>query len=1035
MTWRKWVVRSLVSMVACALVAAGFAYQHWTNPVIVRMQVIANLEKHFPGVRVSLESAHLRLLGGISFRELRLSRRDDSDRTVFLYIPSGSIALDKEQLFSGQQVLGRIECYKPILHLICGPDGVWNVAGLAPPTPEIAIPILRLRDATVVVEDQRHRPDASPLEIRDVNLVLINDPHDPPTVSQLRFTGAGTVDLGGSVHVEGTLDRLSDAFSAALELPQFPVDGSLIQRLSKFCPEAAIHARQLTGTGKLQAEISFHPESPQPWRHKIRCQLTGGKLRHARIPFPLEDLDAAVRCVDGQVTLEHLTARSGATHFRLSGKASACHLDAESVEGRLQVDHLPITKELFAALPKRVQEIDEDYAPQGTCNLDIGFSCRGGQWQEHCTIRPENMAAVCAKFPYRLENISGRIEQELDPARSLDHLTVDLTGYAGSQPVFINGHVEGKKPASVNISIRAKDVPIDEQLITALEPEFQKLVHSFQPKGYADVEAYIRRAQGKRHFANEYVLHVHDACVTYEAFPYPLEQVSGTLTIQPDHWEYRDFQGTHKGAEFRSQGESVVTPQGKQALVQITGTNLALDAELRAALKRPAVETACQKLDLQGRMNCQARVIIPPGREEPDIDVIVTPLACTIKPDFFPYRLAELCGTVHYRKHAVELQKLRAHHGPTVLSLEKGNVSFHDDDSFSVALVNLQSNCIVPDEEFIHALPPALRETCTSLRLTEPLALLVANLTVSIPAGQGTPPKIHWDGGVRLKDATLLVGVPFTGVNGILWCNGEHHGDFGDVTGDLMLEQATVFSQTLRGIHSKIVVEAKQPSFLVFPNLDAHLYGGELGGAVRVGFGPTLGYEADLIGLHMELQEFSTSNHLGPKAQQSGLVDAHLHLQGQGSGWSGLHGWGSIDVPNGKMYNLPLLLDLLKFLSLHWPDGTFLEEAHVRFTVERQLVDISRIDLLGAAISLGGRGTVDLANSAYDMELYAVWGRIVQLSPSPIKEIWPAISENLLKIRMKGKLGETPRFEKVPVPGLSEPLQRVLERLAGRQSG
>ena len=1062
MTWRKWVVRSLVSTVASVLVAATFAYHHWTSPALVRMQVIANLEEHFPGVRVSLESAHLRLLGGISFRELHLSRRDDDNFTEFLYIPSGTIALDKEQLLSGQQVLRRIECYKPILHLICGQDGVWNVAGLVPPTPEVAIPILRLRDATVLVEDQRHvgggvvesrgggrktpphhlttsppSPllEASPLEIRDVNLVLINDPHDPPTVSQLRFTGTGMVDLGGSVHVEGTLDRLSDAFSASIELPQFPVDGSLIQRLSKFCPEAGIHARQLTGTGKLQAEISFHPESQQPWRHQVRCQLTGGKFRHARIPFPFEDLDASIRCVDGQVTLEKLTARSGATHFRLSGRASAWRPDADIFDGRLQVDHLSVTKELFAALPDRLQEVDEDFAPQGTCSLEIGFTCRGGQWQEHCTIRPENMAAVCAKFPCRLENITGMLEQELDEVRSLDRLLVDLTGYAGSQPVSINGQVEGKKPASVNISIRAKDVPIDEKLITALEPEFQNLVHSFRPKGYADIEAYIRRTQGNRRFANEYVLHVHDGCVTYEVFPYPLEQVSGTLTIQPDHWEYHDFQGTHKGAEFRSQGESVATPQGKQALVEITGTNVGLDAELRSALKRPAVETAWQKLDLRGRMNCKARVILPPGRDEPDIDVIVTPLACTIKPDFFPYHLADLCGTVHYRKHAVQLHDIRAHHGSTLLSLEKGNVTFHADDSFTVDLVNLAINPTVPDREFIQALPPTLSQTCSSLRIKEPLALQVTSLTVLVPAEQGTPPTIHWDGGVRLKDATLLIGVPFTGVNGIIWSKGEHHGDFGNVTGDLVLAQATVFNQTLRGIHSKIVVDAQRPDFLVLPNLDGHLHGGEIGGAIRVGFGPTVGYEADLTALHMELQEFSTSNHLGPDAQQSGLVNARLYLQGQGSDLNGLNGWGSIDVPNGKMYNLPLLLDLLKILGLHWPDRTLFEEAHVRFTMERQVVDISRIDLLGAAVSLGGRGTVDLGSHSYNMELYAVWAYIVQLSPPVIRDIWPTISKNLLKIKMTGKLGETPHFEKEPVPGLSEPLQRVLERWIGKQSG
>jgi hypothetical protein len=1027
-------------MVAGAVAAAAFAYQHWTSPAIVRMQVIAALEEHFPGIRVSLESAQLRLLGGIFFRELRLSRRDDPSRTDFIYVPSGTISHDKEQILSGKLAIRRIEWYKPILHLIRGQEGDWNVAGLAPPTPEVAIPTLRLKDATLLVEDRRTISEATSLEIRDVNLVLINDPYQPPAVSRLTFKGAGHgwwgADLGSTVQVEGTMDLLSRELTASVELPQFSVDGSLVQRLSKFCPEAAVHARQLTGTAQLRAEISYHPEAQQPWRHKVHGRLAGGKFRHAQLPFALEDLDAAIRCVDGQITLEKLTARSGAAQFRLSGRFLTWSMDTDILDGRLEIDHLPATRELFEALPARLQEIEQDYAPQGAFSLGIDFSCRAGQWREHCTIRPENVAAVCAKFPYRLERITGTIEHEIDLSRSFERLEVDLTGFTGPQPIFIKGEVEGKKPASVTFSIRAKDVPIDAKLVAALEPEFQKLVRSFQPKGYADIEAYVRRPQGECRFANQYILHFHDACVTYEVFPYPLEQVSGTLTIQPDRWEYRDFHGIHKGGEFRSYGGSVPRPQGKGAQVEITGSNVLLDAELRSALKRPAVETAWQKLNPSGRMSFKALVILPPGQEDPDIDVIVTPLACTIKPEFFPYSLVDLCGTVHYRQHEVELQKLRAHHGSTLLSLEKGNVSFHADDSFSVNVVNLQSNRIVPDAEFIRALPPTLSQACTSLRIQEPLSLLLTSLAVWVPAEPGTPPQIQWDGGVRLKDATLLAGVPFTGVNGIIWSKGEHRGgNFGNVSGDLVLAQATVFNQTLRNIHSQILVDAKRPDFLLFPNLDAHLYGGEVGGTVRVGFGSTVGYEADLTALHLELQEFSTSNHLGPNAQQSGLVNAHLYLKGQGTDLSGLKGWGSIDVPNGKMYNLPLLLDLLKFLSLHWPDRTFFEEAHVRFTVDRQIVDISRIDLLGAAISLGGRGTVDLGNNSFNMELYAVWGYIVQLSPPLIKEIWPEVSKKVFKIKMKGKLGETPGFERELVPGLSEPLERVLERLRGKPSG
>src|SRR5439155_3199501 len=258
--------------------------------------------------------------------------------------------------------------------------------------------------------------------------------------------------------------------------------------------------------------------------------------------------------------------------------------------------------------------------------------------------------------------------------------------------------------------------------------------------------------------------------------------------------------------------------------------------------------------------------------------------------------------TVHYRQHEVELRELSAthmsaHDGATLVSLEKGKVVFNPDGSFWVELINLLGNPTVPDRDFIRALPPALGKGCTSLRIERPVSLLIANLAVAVPAERESPPQIRWDGGVRFKDATLVAGVPFERVNGLIWSHGEHRGVLGNVRGNLDFLEATVFGQTLRGLHSQVLVDAREPDVLVLPNLEAHLYGGEVGGEVRVDFGPLLRYEAHLTALQIQLEELSRANHFGPNPPENGLVSAHLHLKGEGSDLSGLKGSGSIDVP------------------------------------------------------------------------------------------------------------------------------------------
>jgi len=52
-----------------------------------------------------------------------------------------------------------------------------------------------------------------------------------------------------------------------------------------------------------------------------------------------------------------------------------------------------------------------------------------------------------------------------------------------------------------------------------------------------------------------------------------------------------------------------------------------------------------------------------------------------------------------------------------------------------------------------------------------------------------------------------------------------------------------------------------------------------------------------------------------------------------------------VDVPNGKMYRLPLLLDLLKWLGLRLPDRTAFEQAHVTFAIDGDRAQINQLDL------------------------------------------------------------------------------------------
>src|SRR2546423_956388 len=102
MTWRKWVVRGLVFSALGGLGLLALLYQAWTNPEAVRRLVLDKLGVRFLNVSVALESARLRLLGGIVVHDLRMARSDGLDRADFLYVPEAVIFHDKEQMLQGK---------------------------------------------------------------------------------------------------------------------------------------------------------------------------------------------------------------------------------------------------------------------------------------------------------------------------------------------------------------------------------------------------------------------------------------------------------------------------------------------------------------------------------------------------------------------------------------------------------------------------------------------------------------------------------------------------------------------------------------------------------------------------------------------------------------------------------------------------------------------------------------------------------------------------------------------------------------------
>jgi len=1072
MSWRKWMVRGLVFSIVGACACAGYVYRYWTNPAAVRRHVCTFLKAYFPGAAITLDGAHMSLLGGIVLSDLRLARRDNPDhggpdQVEFVHIPSATIYHDKEKLLDGVLSIRKMEVDHLRLRIVRERDGGWNLAGVCKlAAPDVPMPTLVVHDATLVLEDRLEGANLSSVEINHVNLTFVNDP-----LAIVQIDGRARSELLGDLEIHGTRNRRTGDLAFSLQVQGVTVTPALLQRIALRCPNGTLDGLRLEGQADILANIAYTPQSTQDpaapcFAYNVNCRLTHGRLRHPRVPIDLDEIDAQIRCQDGVVQLEDFKASSGKAQVWARGRGLLPCPDCD-FEGELEIKHLPL-HEFFAKLPERYEQLkklDQLFRPEGPATIRVECARRAGQWTRRvsggesiASLQPEGIQAKFDKFPYPLERLSGALKLNLASGRT----EVDVLAYAGIRPVLIKGSWQGKgEQTNASIDIQADDVTLDDKLLEALRhgTHFYDLARSFHARGKGDIKAFVRHVPGAKAFANECHVHFHHADINWEQFPYPLGGVSGILDIYPHSMRFYDFEGRHGDGIIVVQGrttpETGHEPEDKKPrlIIDIAGKNIALDVALRHAMEaHPTLLKTWETFAPSGRTDFTASVdrLKGPAPEAvvlQDMSVSVDMRGGVIRPFFFPYALADLTTQFHYHQHRVNLNRLSARHGNTQVTLGASTVDLHPGGDlqpgggFYADLKQLRAHDLRTDTDFINALPPALKSACSALDVKDPVQIQT-DLVILMPSEPGSEPDIYWDGQLWLKTARLRTGLELSNVTGRLASRGRHRhdskrGQLLEVNGNFHLDQAVLLKQPFYDVQGNFHVLDKEPEVLVL-GLKAPLFGGDVSGQVRMEMNKSkTRYSLNLTASQVDLNEFGRHN-LGGESKLKGQAGGRLVLNGLDTGIDSLEGNGRIEIPRGHIYpyNLPLLIDLLKLLALRAPDRTMFDEANAVFRVNGSRVHVDRLELLGNAVSLYGNGDFKLDGADVKLDFYPSWGRVEQLMPEVLRSIPAEIGKQMLKVEMRGQVGPNPKdlkLTKRPVPIVTDPLLAVWDKMTGNE--
>ena len=950
---------------------------------------------------------------------------------------------DLRELLSGKPTVKRVTVRRMRVRATCHRNGVWNAARLLP-LPDFggSVPAIVVEDSTLELLDLC-RKSGGAWVLRNINLSA-QTPHDGAArENQWQFSGHLLGDHFKRVKLQGCVDTQKGSWTA-----WGTIDGlEMSERLTDALPNDVAQYLSVLATLRARAHFEFRvghePGDDQPIRYVVQGHLSEGRVDDPRLPLSFTDLEADVHADNQQLRIEHVTARSGPTSLQLTCHCQRYLGDSPQLTLTASVSQLPLDERLHGVLPVQFLDEWEKFLPAGVVDARIDVRTVGNQFVPDVTVTCRDVSFAYHKFPLRLQQGNG-VLQLVGNRVSVR----DFTAVAGGQTIHLSADFQNPGPHATGwLDLRsAGPVPVDHELIEAMTPTGQKIVRSLQPTGGVTLaRGRIERRTPDELPHSRWEIELVDCSLQYERFPYAIHKISGRLILADNRWEFQDLRGSHASSYILCSGGWVPAASdmpGGELILNFKCWDVPLDDSLRNAVgklqagagrfwdsMRPRGTVDHVAISVRHDSHAQHTTFDVAAEKWPP-DQNVDGRSITVHPTWFPLRLDDCTGLVHFSNGEFQFRNVTAVRGNSRVELAgQGRVS--PDESWDVSLTRVTADALPVDHELIDALPEPMRPAVRQLKYR---GLISINGKSSFRGGAGQPLTADWDLLLDIDDGALDNQLKLEHVYGGVRLIGEKKAQGFHSRGILEIDSLvtrTVQVSQLQGpfwINARQLVVGSRVSVAQGGSPPRQLTAKAMGGDVTLDahllFDDELRFALDATMANGDVADFSRSIH-SQRHDISGKVFAVLHLAGTAAGLHTLQGNGQVRLREANIYELPVMVQLLKVLRLRQPDATAFTSSDVDFRVQDELLFLDRIDFSGDAISLKGKGRIDL-NRQINLDFYALLGRHEFQLPV-IRTLLAEASRNILSIQVVGDI-DAPQVNEKPLPELDETLQRLFPK-------
>jgi hypothetical protein len=1033
-------VKWTLGLTLVGAIALGFYAYHRLDEE-VRATVEQRLGEKYPHLKVSVRAAHLVQGEGIRVRGLSIIEPNPSGPQEELFFVDEMFvhcSTDPRVLLQGKLDVARVTLRKPIVRAALRHDGRWSAAQLLPlPSFGPGTPTGIIEGGMVEIVDVTG-PIPTKVVLRDAHFKCEPVEAGAPNAEgrkPLRISGHITGDHIRNLEFEGWFDPSGAGWSLAGDVGQLDVSPelqrSLPNNLGMWLGKLGALRARADAKFRLGYQAATDRSSAGSFQFDVAGKVVEGRLEDPRLPYPLVDVACAFHCHNGGLEIAEGTGRYGPSTLRLDLEKVGLD-EVGPLSLRATTQRLPLDAKMLELLPESLRTQWHNFLPAGEIDLDVQAKYADGLWHPEATIVCHDVAFTYHKFPYRLERTRGQL-------KLVDRqLTLDLTASAAGEEAKIVGQLSFEPTGPHGwTEIRAQAVPIDDRLVRALPAKAGELIRALHPQGRCNL--YFRAV---KELNGDGIMHKHalinlvGGSLRYDKFPYPLHEIFGTVEMRDEAFVFHDdLRAVNDTGRITCRGQLLPDADGGELTLTFHGDQLPIDEELRDALN-PGSQRLWNDMKPRGMLNLDAEIRYRLREKALSVAVRAEPVGDTasIEPSYFPYRMEKLHGTFSFADGQLQMEQLRAEHGRTQISAS-GVCRIDPQGGWRLQLDRMFVDRLQADRDLLNALPEALKRSTAAL---DPKGFFnVRGSLVLAGGGVGTKSLAsEWNVNVDCHNNALLCGVELNGIHGTVWLAGKSVDGRFESTGELQLDSIAYKDYQCTEVLGPLWIDNEQVLLGFWADRrrgqspERHLTGKLCSGAAVADGWVVLGEEPEyafLATLSQASLAQLAQEHLPGTSRLSGEIAATIDLRGKGRTRNNIAGRGSVQLRNANVYQLPAMVSLLKVLSLRSPDTSAFTESDINFMIQGEHCYLERIDFDGKAISLQGRGELNLANDAIALVFRTVVGSDAQ-RPQGVRQLLGGASQQILLIHVDGTL-QNPQVRREAFPGVNQALEQLQAEL------